>query len=110
MKALSLLPDDALAHLLSWFTQVGAHGAWPEWFRLNLMAILGKATGGVRTVAKTLMVYRAWCGIHKTVAAEWETPLPRWDACRPGTSALGAALLRAPRAERAALTGESIAT
>ena len=45
MKILSLLPDEALAYLLSWFTQVGAHGEWPEWFKLNIMAILGKETG-----------------------------------------------------------------
>ena len=86
MKVLSLLPDDGLAHMLSWFSQVAAHGAWPDWFCLNLMALLGKASGGVRTVAKTPMIYRAWCGINKTVATEWERPLPRWEACRSSPS------------------------
>ena len=95
--------------MLSWFSQVSAAGSWPEWFMLNLMALLGKASGGARTVGKTPMFYRAWVSVNKHVANEWDPELPAWDACRPGTSALGAAMLRASKAEHAALAGDAVA-
>ena len=68
----------------------------------------GKALGGERVVAKTPMVYRAWCAISKTVAIGWEQPLPDWDVCKPGSCALQVALQQGFRAERAALSGQAV--
>ena len=35
-----------------------------------------------------LMLYRAWCGVSKHHAQQWEHRFPHWDACKAGSSAL----------------------
>ena len=72
------------------------------------MALLGKPSGGIRAVAKNPMLYRVWCGARKFKAAQWESPLPDWDVCRPGISALEVGLVRMLRTEVAVALSESV--
>ena len=53
MRDIARLPDPLLDILSCFYTACETEGAWPEAIRLCLMALLVKANGGCRTVAKT---------------------------------------------------------
>ena len=107
LRALSAIPGFPLA-LAQFFQLVVSHGEWPDSFCTNLMALLGKPSGGLRTVAKTPMLYRVWCMVSKSAAQAWEDPLPAWDVCRSGTSALEVGLTRLLRTEVATALGDPV--
>jgi len=108
LSLLATFPHDFFVHTAAFYHMVAAHGSWPRGFCANLMALLGKPSGGIRTVAKTPMLYRVWCGVRKFSAALWESPLPDWDVCRPGISALEVGLVRMLRTEVAVALSESV--
>ena len=69
--------------------------------------MLPKPGGDSRCVAKTLMVCRFWAIIRRPGVQAWEALVVQdWDACRPGSSALGAAYLRGLQIEVASRNGE----
>ena len=72
LRPLSEYPDGAFTALAHFYHLVAHHGVWPDSFCVNIMALLGKSSGGLRTIAKTPMLYRAWCQATKSVAADWE--------------------------------------
>ena len=83
--------------------------AWPVQINISLQALLGKVKG-VRTIALTSLVYSIWNRSQKQVKM-WENHFSGdYDTCRPGSSALMAALGRAARAEICFWLGKYIAT
>ena len=69
---------------------------WPAQLLLNFMAMLAKASGGERCIAKTSMLYRLWTRSRRGIVAAWEAAhAQEFDAARSGSSAYLAAALRA---------------
>jgi hypothetical protein len=72
--------------------------AWPIQILISLQAILGKLFG-VRTVTLTSLLYAIWNRSQDEVR-NWEKEFAGdYDTCRPGSSALHAAVCRSAKAE-----------
>jgi hypothetical protein len=72
--------------------------AWPIQILLSLQALLGKVFG-VRTVTLTSLLYAIWNRSQDEVRT-WEKEFAGdYDTCRPGSSALHAAVCRSAKAE-----------
>ena len=110
VKLLLALPDCALMCFLVWFRACQRQGKWPDWFLLNLMALLPKPNlVDFRTVAKTPQLYRIWGAQRRGIVKDWEVKVAaRWDVARPGSSSLDAAFTRSVKAETALLCGKHV--
>jgi hypothetical protein len=73
--------------------------------RINLMALLGKPTGGERTIGMTPMFYRVWCRCRNEVAKWEQEHAAQQDLAKKGSCALQAAVKRLLVAEVAQLLG-----
>ena len=83
--------------------------SWPIQINISLQALLGKVKG-VRTITLTSLVYSIWNRSQKQVKM-WENHFSGdYDTCRPGSSALLAALGRAARAEIGFWLGKFVAS
>ena len=83
--------------------------AWPFQIVVSLQALLGKVNG-VRTITLTSLLYSIWNRSQKQVRL-WELEfVGEYDTCKPGSSALIAALGRAARAEICFWIGKQVAT
>ena len=72
--------------------------AWPIQILISLQAILG-TLNGVRTVTLTSLLYAVWNRSQDEVRT-WEKQFAGdYDTCRPGSSALHAAVCRSAKAE-----------
>ena len=95
--------------VLQWLYAVESRREWPAFFA-NLIALLPKpccALTDLRPIGKTPLVYRMWCVLRSHPAKLWEqSNMPEWDKCKPGSSALDAALNRSLLAEVAHRLGE----
>ncbi len=84
--------------------------AWPVQMLLKLMPVIPKPPAGERCVAKTPLLYRAWCRSRRGFAQACETEVTAdFDAARQGSSAFKAAVGRAYALEVATRVGRHAA-
>ena len=67
-----MLPDGILDHFGRVLGRIRHTGIWPQQLDLNIMAMLGKASGGERCVGKTPMWWRCLCRLSSSGVAAWE--------------------------------------
>ena len=106
---LSALPCQVLQPFADVLELAETHLAWPLQMAANLMAILGKPTGGERVVAKTPILYRIWARAEQSAIRAWEAAnTAPHDSVGAGLSAELASALRGLQNEIA--TGQGMYT
>ena len=102
---LKQLPDICISHLADAMKHSVDLVAIAHQMLISLNALLGKPGGGVRTIAKTPMLYRIFNNVTNAVQNWEEQYIKSYDTARKGFGALDAALQRNLAAEVAQLLG-----
>ena len=83
---------------------------WPRQAYLNMVALIGKGSGGERAVGLMCGMYRTYCAcVMRTIADRRESQTRHWDDAVRGSSPLQAALRRTVYAEAEAAQGRHVA-
>ena len=104
------LPDAALSTLGLIIKQAVATLTIPAQDLLNVLCLLGKTSGGSRTIALMSSIYRIMMKMAGEEIREWDAAYSHhWDSAIAGFSSLRAAVLRALLCENGAARGEQVA-
>ena len=95
VKQWHVLPDEAKQMLADIMNGVEDSLSFPVQALLNVIAMLGKSTGGERPICLTTSIYRCYSRIRKTWVSSWESERAGfWDAAVKNSTPLKAALIR----------------
>ncbi|CAE7832435.1 unnamed protein product, partial [Symbiodinium sp. CCMP2592] len=99
---LKLLPDEALAALLSIFRRVECEGVLPEHWLTTLITMLPKNSRVERPIALCNATYRLWAKLRYPVVESWVLSFQQqapWEQAVPGQSTLDVSITRLLQAE-----------
>ena len=92
---LKQMPKCVLSMFLNVINLTYQNAANPHQSLISLNPLLGKPSGGTRTICLTPMLYRQTCRTQAFQIKHWEKEhVEDFDMARPGSSALNAALVR----------------
>ena len=95
VKQWHVLPDEAKQMLADIMNGMEDSLSFPVQALLNVIAMLGKSTGGERPICLTTSIYRCYSRIRKTWVSSWESERAGfWDAAVKTSTPLKAALIR----------------
>ena len=107
LRTIAYLPDSALFQLAAVMRTAVAARCLPAQTLISLMSLLGKKSGGSRTIVTVSTFYRLLLRILKPTLSEWDDKAAGfWDTAVKGSSALKAHLARALELEVAAIEGK----
>lgn len=99
---IAILPDNALVNLATLLRQCIAQLALPIQVLMQLMVLLGKKSGGSRTMAILSTLYRLLMRLLSADITDWDiTYAGHWDSALKGNSSLRAHIARAMEIELA---------
>ena len=109
LRRLANLPNIALEQLGCLFRQSLATLTIPMQDLLNVLCLLGKKSGGSRTIAIMASFYRALMKFFCPAIRDWDMAKGKfWDSALAGNSSLRAAVERALKVENGVARGAQV--
>ena len=109
LRRMANLPNDALEQLGCLSKQSLATLTIPMQDLLNVLCLLGKKSGGSRTIAIMASFYRALMKYFCPMIRDWDVDKVKfWDALLAGNSSLRAAVSRALKVENGNIRGAHV--